>query len=684
MEAISAELLAFLQHCEDCTYPRQAADVSSISDLILLATRLQVCAEESPAYLSTQLGSAPWRARLLSRLAFWLCAWPGADNVVACIAILLYLVALTPGGCAAIAETLVPPESHADAQHVAAAACASAAGSLDALPRSRLLLPRLLYSVLRTSGRVSPANGMLSCGRAATLCRLMAGELQRCAVPGSPPLALLRLRALLLHPTTLAVLARTVALYAARPGPRDPLTVLRASSEAMGALVEIAAAGSACDEACGEPCASPLAVARACADALAGAGGACLTPTAATALLETLRNSLVTLPRSLDALFKCLGMFGAGGDSELGGPEAFFLVGGWGGPLRCSASNASASASASSDGATYALGSLEDAQDSEQPLSRAPHAALTQRALHQCARALQALHACPWVTPLVAQQPPFHAPAHLATAQPACASLAEHYLSALFNLFASSALRCALAVGAEFGEQGGVTLGQVLLRTHHVACAALARWGYLSAAAAAGEGEGGGQQQQQQLQRPPFTLRAVEAALRVLDCPLAGNGLLCGSSQAAHFFSSGGGELVASLLQNWAGQPGSCGLVEPCCLRVAGIVAAHLEFPEAVLGPQGCVAGMLRSLAGWLRSSLAARPCRDMQDARYVAVSTLASRAANVPRDAWGGAAGAGDGAGEWGACAAELMGLLDDAVDAAALPPQAPVGAVQQYTATA
>ena len=645
-------------------------------------------------YLSTQLGCAPRRARLLSRLAFWLCTWPGADNVVACVAILLYLVALTPGGPAAIAETLVPAESHADAAHVAAAASASAAGSLDALPRSRLLLPRLLYSVLRTSGRVSPANGMLSCGRAATLCRLLAGELLRCAVPGFPPPALFRLRALLLHPTTLAVLTRTVALYAARPGPRDPLTVLRASSEAVGALVEIAAAGSACDEACGEPCASPLAVARACADALAGVGGACLTPTAAAALLETLRNSLVTLPRNLDALFKGLGTFGSGGDCELGGPEGFFFVGGWGGPLRCS--DSAASAGACSDAAAYALGSLEDAQDAAQPSSRAPHAALSQRALHQCAHALQALHACPWVAPLVAQQPPFHAPAHLATALPACSSLAEHYLSALFNLFASSALRCALAAGAGFGSaEGGAPLGQVLLRMHHVACATLARWGYLpvNAEAAGGDGEGEGGQSPPPppppppppLQRPPFTLRAVEAALRVLDCPLAGNGLLCGSSQAAHFFTSGGAELVASLLHNWAGQPGSCSLVEPCCLRVAGILAAHLEYPEAVLGPQGCVGGMLRALAGWLRSSLAARPCRDMQDARYVAVSTLASRAANVPRDAWGGAAGAGDGAGEWGACAAELMGLLDDAVDAAALPPEAAAGAVQQhYTATA
>ena len=640
---------------------------------------MQGCAEGTPGWLQSQLGYAPRRAQVVARLAFWLAAFPGADNVVASIAICLYIIALTPGGALVIASTVLPPDSPLDAAPASAAALSSCTSSLGTLPRSRLLLPRLLYSVTRTSGRVFPANGMLSSARAASLLRLLAAELDRTTaahlagaapLPAAPPAApaplpapLLRLRSLLLHPSTLFSLCRTVALYAHRPGPLDPLTSLRSSSEATAALLEVTSACAASDEAAGAPCASPLAVASAALAVLGGEGGCCLTPLAAAALFEIMRNGFLTLPRSLDAMFRRLGQFEVGGDAAFGGPEVFFLVRQWGGATLLAPGVGAASAPSEAVAEEVDAWPMEPLGVQDAPPGRGGRVVHCQSVFQQCSRLLMGILGSQWTECLLS--PPQAAGFQAAP----CPLLAEHYLSALFNLFASSTLRLALTAGVSSGGEEPLLLGSLLGKLHGVCAATLARWGFVRAI------QGSDHQRQLQLQwgGEEFNLRAVQAGLRIMDCPLSGSGMGCGTALCAQFFTRGGGQLFAALLRNWreagaaAGGAGAMGQgLEQCALKLAPILCAHMDFPEACLGHSGCIATLLQEFQALAVASFARRPCADMQDPRYEALSLLASKA--MPPASWGGAlGGGGDTSGSWAALAAELMGVLDDALDSPA-----------------
>lgn len=182
-----ASLAALLAFNADIPFPSQAADVVNLAELVPLCTALQLRAEVSPPFRLTHV--APHAPALLKCLAFWLASFPDADNVVGVVTVLTYVVSLCPSGATEIIRATMPAADEEDMAAAGAAATASAADALT-VPRFRLFLPRLLYSVSRTSGREAPYNALISGARAGSLLAALAfslGEVSARWATAPPP-----------------------------------------------------------------------------------------------------------------------------------------------------------------------------------------------------------------------------------------------------------------------------------------------------------------------------------------------------------------------------------------------------------------------------------------------------------------------------------------------------------------
>jgi hypothetical protein len=647
---MDSALHALLSFNADLGFPSQAADVVNVADLVPLCTALQLRAEAHPAFRNAHV--APHANRLLPRLAFWLAAFPDSDNVVGVICILTYVVALCPGGCEAVLRAAMPAADEDDVGAAAAAAAASA-GDERAVPRARLLLPRLLYAVTRTLGREAPSNALIAGARAGSLLAALAGVLgevsSRWAAappprPPPPPL-LLRLRAALLHPAALATAARIVGAYGARPPAPDPLTgTVSAPAEAAGALQFVARAGAASDGALGALCASSLAVARACGVALRTSA---LTPAHAAALAEVARNALCFFPAQFDALAGASRACG-GGMRGWAGVEGAFFAAGFGGE----------------EGGSGAGGGGGGAPEGAAAPLRALGGAL--------------MGAAEVLTLLVGEGSWLDAPAGVALWDAGgTPALLEHLLCSAYNTLASAPLRFLLAAGCAHG----FPFSALLRRLATAAAAALRRFGGPGVA---------------------FHAPAAASALRVLQHPLASTaGLEAPLSYL--FFGGGCASAVAAVLGAWAaeGGPAAAGAL-PLLVPALRVLAAHCEQPGVALSG-GALAAALRTAIALARAAFF-HPKRAANPAEYEAFAVVAARAANIPAapPAWGcfpphagalaltAGAGAlppppppGDSPAAWAAAAAELMEVMECAVDpeaeepgeaAAAAPVNAPV----------
>lgn len=638
-----ASLAALLAFNADIPFPSQAADVVNLAELVPLCTALQLRAEVSPPFRLTHV--APHAPALLKCLAFWLASFPDADNVVGVVTVLTYVVSLCPSGATEIIRATMPAADEEDMAAAGAAATASAADALT-VPRFRLFLPRLLYSVSRTSGREAPYNALISGARAGSLLAALAfslGEVSARWATAPPPRAplpplLLRLRAALLHPSTLSTAARVVATYGARPPPPDPLTgAVSAPVEAAAALQSIARAGAASDGPCGAPCASPLAVARACAGALRTVA---LTPGPATLLCEVTRNALCFFPPAFDAVSAAARVCGGGWRGWGGVEGAFFLC--------------------EEEGELPGVG-LAEALGTLRRVTAA--AAELLDALLLSGGWLETAVGAPALPAAALAPPPLWAPG-------GTPALAEHILSAAFNLLASVTLRFALSRGE---GPPGFHFSHLLRRISAAAVAALGRFG------APG---------------PSFHAPATAAAIRVLQHPLAATPLL-EAPLSYLFFGGGAAAAVAALLGAWAGagsgEVAAAGALPHVLLPALRVVAAHCEQPGVALSG-GALGGALRA-ATRLARAIFFRPRRVATLPEYEAFSLLASRAANVPPAAWGSHpphAGAlaltpgvgappprpppGDEPADWAAIAAELIDVMEAAINAEGLEPPAPL----------
>lgn len=223
-----AEVAALLSFNADVLYPRVGADVASMSSFVEIVTALQLRCEGDSSFRDVALGSAN-AARVLDALALWLATWPGADNVVAAVAICAYLVSLAPGGCEAASRAAMRPVDKADADRRRVAV---ADRRRDGSEQSFIL--RLAFASHGVSGSESPANSMIAAAR----CSSFLSNVLNHSVSTDD----FELFTTLQSPIILSFLCATVATFADRPHP-DVFCGPRAAKEARATLESSVDAG---------------------------------------------------------------------------------------------------------------------------------------------------------------------------------------------------------------------------------------------------------------------------------------------------------------------------------------------------------------------------------------------------------------------------------------------------------
>ena len=239
--SIHPEVSLFLSFNADCVYPRQGGDVASVVEYIEVASTLQSRLETShSSWREAALGGA-LQAPLLARLAFWLAAWPNADNVIAVTTILAFHMSLTEGGPNALFNAQMPRDETVGSavEPLASSSSISSVSSDSSSSPRRSFLARLFFSTHSILGRDFPLNSLIAAARVSSLILALCGQENHDGGGGGPTLRHNQHHAILFMPGTLSLLTTIVAVTADR-ALDDTLTHVSASREARRALEALA------------------------------------------------------------------------------------------------------------------------------------------------------------------------------------------------------------------------------------------------------------------------------------------------------------------------------------------------------------------------------------------------------------------------------------------------------------
>jgi len=175
------------------------------------------------------------------------------------------------------------------------------------------------------------------------------------------------------------------------------------------------------------------------------------------------------------------------------------------------------------------------------------------------------------------------------------------------------------------------------------------------------------------------TLDDLEAAVRIFECPLSNTAQL-GGELCGLFFEGGGVHCLTRALKYLSDRAcgaAGAGVREKCVFlakRIAVVVSSHLTFSQCVKGGVGAVGGLLNAMAAFVKDVFRGEEEGGeiqrlfLSEDDYTVLSTLASRAANAPGDAWGIVSQGAEGLDlpvTWERAANTLMGLLESALEA-------------------